>query len=358
VAQERRPGITDQIRRRARRLVEPADQWRTKVQGWVDAGIVSSAQGDQILATEVAESDFRTGAARADTTRPSLSSTVEVVSYVGIVVVGLSSVLFLGPYWIGVGIAGHLSVAIMVMVAGLSGGFVVAQIGDAGSRRLGGFLRLIGTAGAAMTTAVAVGPSAASHRGLALLYVGVAVLALSAVLWRNLDRPLQFLSTLIGLALTLSSLGTVARLHPTSTEVSLLVWFLAMAVGLMSLQMLRPAPTALVVAELGSFVGAFALSFPNHLGGVLLGLTSTLIAVAIGFILERPPIVVLGALGFFMFDFRVFSIYLRSTSAALGAFVLGLVLVFVALWRASTAERREPTPQIEVHANAEWFEPW
>jgi hypothetical protein len=295
------------------------------------------------------------------TSRSTLSPVVELASYFGVVVVGLSTVLFLGHYWSGLGDAGHVSVALMVTVAGLLGGFVVAQIGDAGARRLGGFLRLVGTAGAAMTTAVVVGHAGVTHHGLTLLCVGVVVLALSAALWRNLDRSLQFLSTLLGAVLTLSALGTVAHLHATPTEVALLVWLLAIALGLMSLQMLRPAPTALLVAELGSFLGAFALSFPNHLGGVLLGLLSTLVAVAVGWALERPPIMVIGAVGFFMFDFRIFSIYLRSTNAALGAFILGLVLVFVALsraWHATTIERRADTPRVEVHADAEWYEPW
>jgi hypothetical protein len=280
-----------------------------------------------------------------------------LAAYVGVIAVGVSTMLFLGHYWSRLGLAGHLSVALMITVAGLAGGFVVAQIGDAGARRLSSFLRLVGTAGAAMTAAVAVGPAAQSHRGLALLCVGAVVLVLSAILWRNQDRPLQFLSTLLGVAITLGAVGTVADLHATSTEVALLVWFLAIAVGLMSLQTLRPALTALVAAEFGSFVGALGLSFPNHLEGVLLGLVSTLCAVGIGFALERPPIIVIGALGFFMFDFRIFAIYLRSTNAALGAFVLGLALVLVALACAWQVERREVKPIVEVHAEAELYEP-
>jgi hypothetical protein len=327
------------------------------VQRWVDAGIVSSTQGEEILAMEMSESGSH--APRAMTNRPVLSPVVEAVSYVG--VIGLSSALFLGHYWGRLDVAGHVSVAFMVTVAALLGGSVVAQIGDAGARRLSGFLRLVGTAGAAMATAVTVGPVAQSRHGLTLLCVGLVVLVLSGSLWRNLDRSLQFLSTILGLVLTLSAVGTVAHLHATSTEVAMLVWLLAIAMGLMSLQMLRPAPTALLVAELTSCVGALALSFPNHLAGVLLGLVTTLCAVGVGFVLERPPIIVIGALGFFTFDFRIFSVYLRSTEASLGAFVLGLVLVCIALWRAShttTIERRVTNPHLEVHADAQWYEPW
>ncbi len=342
-----------------RRWGEPADQWRTKVQHWVDAGIVSSAQGEEILALESTQIEAGSQQQRFAAGRPTLSPLAESLSYLGVVVVGLSTVLFIGHYWDAIGLAGHVIGALSITVAGLAGGLVVAQVGDAGARRLSGFLRLIGTAGAAVVTAVAVGPSAKAHHGLALLCVGLVVAALSAVLWRNRDRSLQFLSMLLGVTMTLAGVGVVAHLHATSTEVALLEWFFAVAIGLMSLQMIRPAPTALVVGELGSFLGAFALSFPNHLGGVLLGLLSAVSAVAIGFALERPPIIVLGALGFFMFDFRTFAIYLRSMDAALGAFVLGLLLVLVALVRAwySTTEHGGADAAMERPAEADWYEP-
>jgi hypothetical protein len=350
--------MSDDLRRGARRWAEPADQWRTKVQRWVDAGIVSSEQGEEILALESIETALPT---QHDASGPALSRVVELSSYIGIVVVGLGTALFLGNSWHRLGVAGHASVALLFCVAGLVGAYAVAQFGDAGARRLSGFLRLIGTAGAATATGVLVGPDAVGHHGLSALFVGVVVLALSALLWRNQDRPLQFLSTLLGAAVTLGALDTVAHLHPTSSEVALFLWFAAVAVGLMSLQMLRPARTGIVVAELGSFVGAVALSFPNHLGGVLLGIFTALCAVGIGFVLERPLIVVIGAIGFFMFDFRVFALYLHSTNAALGAFILGLALIFVALVaarHASTHERRPVETTSEAPVHVEWYEPW
>jgi hypothetical protein len=350
--------MSDDLRRAARRWAEPADQWRTKVQRWVDAGIVSTEQGEEILALESIQV-ASTGAA-AGVSRPTLTRAVELASYLGIVAVGLGAVLFLGDTWDALGVAGQASVASLFCLAGLVGGFAVAQFGDAGARRLSGFLRLIGTGGAAMATAVVVGPAAAAHHGLTLLCVGAVVLALSALLWRNRDRPLQFLSTLLGAAMTLGALDTVAHLHPTSSEVALFVWFFALAVGLMSLQMLRPARTGILVAEAGSFVGAIALSFPHHLGGVLLGIVSTLCAVGIGFVLERPLVIVTGAIGFFMFDFRIFAVYLHSTNAALGAFILGMVLIVVALAaarHASIHERRAADTTGNVAATVEWSEP-
>ena len=103
-----------------------------------------------------------------------------------------------------------------------------------------------------------------------------------------------------------------------------------------------------------AFVGALALSFPHHLGGVTLGLVTAVVATALGAVLERPLVVVLGALGFFMFDIRGFSIFLRSSDAAIGAGVLGLLVVCVGLWHAGrtvTLERR--AARIDAHAHVE-----
>jgi hypothetical protein len=171
------------------------------------------------------------------------------------------------------------------------------------------------------------------------------LLLTSVLLWRNQNRPLQFLSAVTGLVLTLSGVATLGRVHATPTQLALLVWLCAFAIGVASLQVIRPAATALVVAEVGCCVGALSLSFPHHFGGVVLGLVTAVLAVALGFILERPLVIVIGALGFFMFDIRAFSIYLKSPNAALGAGVLGLLIVLVGLWHAAhtvVRERRAP----------------
>ena len=109
--------MSDDLKRGARRWAEPAEQWRSKVQGWVDAGIVSSEQGEEILALESLEGASRT---THDSSRPALSRVVEGASYLGIVVVGFGSVLFLGNSWTRLGVAGHTCAALLFSLAGLS----------------------------------------------------------------------------------------------------------------------------------------------------------------------------------------------------------------------------------------------
>ncbi|MEO9180505.1 MAG: DUF2157 domain-containing protein, partial [Acidimicrobiales bacterium] len=325
---------TNERRRPTIRWNEPVDEWRHKVQQWVDAGIVTPSQAQEILKIEDRDvSRSGTPTSRADSAR-GVSPLAELAWYLAILLVAACATFFVGHFWSQLGVAGHLSIGLVIGVVGLCAGVVVRQMGDDGAQRLGSFLWLFGTGGVAIAMSAAIDRAGRHDRGLSLLAVGLAVLLLSGALWRNRERPLQFLSAIVGLTLTLSGAGVVGHLQATSSEISLVVWFTAMAIGLMSLQMLRPALTGLVVAEFGTLVGAFALSFPNHVAGVALGLISAIAAVVVGLTLERPGIIVVGAIGFFMFDIRVFTLYLRSEDVALGAFVTGLAVVSVALWRA------------------------
>ena len=314
------------------RWASPAEQWRTNVQRWVDAGIVSQSQGDEILSAQRgAQTDIEVGG---------LSRGQELTSYALLVVLAMSTALFLGHFWSNMGRAGHLSVALLISVDASVVGASICELTGAGARRLGGLLFLVATVAVATSVADALGTGPTRH-GLRLFIVGLTVLATSVALWRNRDRPLQFLSAVTGLLLTLCGLSALARVQVTSTQLALFLWLCAFALVVASLQLIRPAVTALILGAVGCFVAALSLSFPHPLGGVLLGLASTAAAVVLGVLLVRPFVLVLGGLGFFMFDIRAFSLYLRSTNAAIGAGVLGLLIVLVAIWHAAHTIARE-----------------
>lgn len=358
----RRDRSTNERRRPTIRWSEPADEWRHKVQQWVDVGIVTPNQAQEILKIE--DRDIpRSGAvtSRIVATR-GVSPLAELASYLAILLVAACSTFFVGHFWSQLGTAGHLSIGLVITVVGLLAGVVVRQMGDDGALRLGSFLWLFGTGGVAISTMSVIDRAGRHDGGLSLLVVGLAVFLLSGALWRNQERPLQFLTAIVGLTLTVSGVGVVGHVHATSSEIALVVWLAAVAIGLMSLQMLRPALTGLVVAEFGSLVGAFALSFPNHLVGVVLGLVSSILAAVVGLALERPPIIVVGAVGFFMFDIRVFTLYLRSGGMVIAAFVIGLVVIIAALWQAvrnnSVAVPGDTISSDVTTSETEWYEPW
>lgn len=330
---EERDGTSKRWRRLSSRWMTPAELWRANVQRWVDAGIVTPAQGDEILSAQCGDEP---GRIVSDT----LSRSQELIAYGVLLIVAASAVLYVGHFWQTMGRGGHLSVALLVAVDALIVGDSVVRLAGGSARRLGGLLWLVATIAVATSVSDVMGTGEGQH-ALRLLVIGLSVLVSSVLLWRNRNRPLQFLSAVTGLILTLSGLAAVGRIHVSSTQLALVLWLCALGVALASLRWLRPAITALVVAEVAGCVGAFSLSFPHHFVGVVLGLVTTVAAAALGAILERSLIIVLGVLGFFMFDIRGFSIYLRSSDAALGAGVLGLLVVCVAIWYAANHKERD-----------------
>ncbi len=300
-----------------------------------------------------------TGARPVD--RATLTPLVEWAYYLGLLVVVVGTAVIAEHNWRPLGPTGHVGLGLTIGAVALSAGVIVRHADDVRTQRLGNVLWLFATGGVAIATGSLTQRLGHHNGGLSLFSVGLAVLLMNVVLWRNQERPLQFLSAIIGLALTVSGFGIVGHLRATPSEVALLVWCSAVAIGLMSLQMLRPALTGLVVAEVGSLVGAVALSFPNHLAGVALGVASTSAAVAVGLALERAVIIVVGAVGFFMFDIRVFTLYVRSEGIVIAAFVTGLAVVLVALWRAARVDalvRRTDTPVATVSVMAECNDSW
>ena len=93
----------------------------------------------------------------------------------------------------------------------------------------------------------------------------------------------------------------------------------------------------------------------------MLGLATTGASVAIGLALKRPPIIALGVIGFFVFDIRVFFLYVRGAGAALAAFILGLCLVAFAVWHATHESpgpsRRRSTGFEAGNGHPDSFEP-
>jgi hypothetical protein len=312
------------------------------VRRWVNAGVVSAQQGEDILRFE------RAGAA---STRPAgtaavrrLSPVAELVSYLGVVLVLVSGGLSVSRLWHGLGFGGRVAVGVMVAGLGFVGGRAIARVGDPSTTRLGWFLWLCGTGGVAMSTAVLVDRWSGHRSGWTVFVTGLVVLALSVGLWRNLERPLQFLSSVAGLCVSVAGLGVLANWNPSPMTVGGLVWIAAAGLALLAMKVVHPSMIALVVAQGGVFVGAMAMTSSSRGLGVALGLLSGAGGVALGLRTRRAPVTALGVVSFFVFTVRLLSIYLRGPGATLGAFVLGVALVGAVLWRATranTADRDE-----------------
>jgi len=306
---------------------------RSDTQRWVAAGIVSSEQAEAILRLEEtgAGSDTAAGG-RGPSPQARLPLVAELVSYLGIILVSVSGALIIRRFWGDLHVGGRLAIGVGVAAVGLVGGTLIAQLGDAGARRLGAFLWLCGTGGVGLLVGVAADAAWDHDQDTTVFCAGLAVLGVSVALWRNLDRPLQLLSALVGAGMVAVGLGLVVHLSLTALEVGVLVWCAAVVLGLLGWRrVVHPELVALIVAEVGALWAAVTIASSHPGFGLVLGAATAAAGVGSGLALKRLPVVVVGILGFLGFLGGILGRYLNGPAAALGVFVVGIVLVLVAI---------------------------
>ena len=152
----------------------------------------------------------------------------EALGYLGGLLSVIGVIMLVARYWPDLATGWRIGLPVAVAVAGVAGGAVVNEHADDALRRLKWSLWLVGTAGLGAAGGVAMSDAmdpipaygwANEHR----IVFGVASLVtlLSAVLWRGKPRPLQQLTFLGGLAV---SVGAAANEWWELSVVGLVVW--------------------------------------------------------------------------------------------------------------------------------------
>jgi hypothetical protein len=300
---------------------------------WVEAGILTGDQGERILQLE----EGRSAPAATTLVTPvrRLTPVIELVSYLGIVLVAASGGVFVGREWNAIGVAGRIGVGLLVALIGLLGGRVVMTIDDPGARRLGGFLWLCGTGGLAMATAVSIDRLSGGNGQLNVMSTGLVVLTLSVALWRNLDRPLQFITSVGGLGMSVGGLVAWMGWRPSAAVIGMVVWVASLGLGVLGLKVLHPSDIVLFAAELGVLYSPMAVVASSQSLGLLLGIASAGGAVAAGLAMKRNAMVAVGVIGFFIYTVQMLTFYLHGPGTILAAFLIGATLVVIAIRRAT-----------------------
>lgn len=325
-----------------------SDDWRLWVERWVEAGLLSFVQADRIAALETVPGP--TVAAGRESPTRGISPSIELIAYFGILLVAVSAYVFISRVWMGMALGWRLVLALGVALVGLAGGRALGRLDGPGARRLAGLAWLFGTGGVSAIVGLGVDRLGRHRPEITAFSVGVAILAISIALWRNRDRPLQFLSFVGGAVIVAISAIVLADGHPSAQVRELFAWSAAILLGLLGVRRLRPTGEVLIVSEIAAIVAAIAISFSDHVWGIVLGLLTTTAATALGLFLQRAPVAVVGALGYFMVIIRVFAVYLRGTVAILGALWIGVALIVIALWRAIRGDHfRDDAPLRLMH---------
>jgi hypothetical protein len=291
---------------------------------WVEHGLVSSEQVDAIREFE-----------RARAPEPArLSIVAELAVYLGSAVALMSGAVMVGQSWDALGLAGRIAIGVAVAVLGFVAGVRFIHLDDRAARRLASFMWVIGAGGVALVAGTLADAAELEDPGWNLLAIGVPVLTIGAVLWRNLDRPLQVLTTAVGAGLTLGGIGDLLSMPAWLGGV--LIWLLALTIGALAVtQRLRPELYVLGAASIAAMIGALMLIDVGEVFGSAFATVTAAGIVAVGLARHLVPILVIGVLAFLQSLQGLLLTTLNGAVAAMGVAIVGLAIVVVVIARST-----------------------
>jgi hypothetical protein len=316
------------------RAVEPPDEWIDEhARLWVERGLVTDDQADRIRALE------HESVPLARPVRVSIGA--EVAIYLGSVLALVAGSFVVAESWDTMATAARLAVGAAIVLLGFLTAARLLRLDEPGTRRIASFLWVIGTGGVALMIGTLLDASDVDEPAWFLLAIGIPVLTLSALLWRNRDRPLQLITTAVGVGLTLGGIG--ALVDARAWIAGLVVLALSATVALLALDdRLHPTLYVLSIASIGAIVGSMMLIDLGESIGPAVAIVVSAAIVAIGLARHLVPVVVIGVLGFLQALQGLLLTVLHGAAATLGVAVAGLVIVAVAVVRST----REPHPPV------------
>lgn len=302
-------------------------------EAWVEEGLVTSAQIEAIRAFEHVHEPVGEAIGTAAPTRFSLAA--ELAVYLGSVVALMSGAMIVGQSWESLTTAARAGIGLALAALGFLAGTRLVRLDEgARTRRLASFMWLIGTGGVALAVGTLADSAGFEEPGWNLVIIGLPVLAIGAALWRNLDRPLQVLTTAVGAGLVL---GGIANLLGTPVWLGgIVVWSIAVTIGVLAItQRLRPELYVLGVGAIAAMIGALMLIDLGELLGTAFATVTAAGIVAVGLARHRTPILVIGVLAFLQALQGLLMTTLNGAVAALVVAVAGIAVVVVVIARST-----------------------
>lgn len=295
---------------------------------WVGAGLISPDQASAIRRFE-----------HESNPEPRLGVVAEVAVYLGSVIALGGGIAIVEPYWSEIGTAGRLAVALAVSIVVFGVAQLLAGMAEPGAERLTGFLRVVATGGAALAVVVLVDAIDPADEAWWTIAVGAVVAALGVGLWRNRDRPLQLVTTAIGVATFVG--GWFELFGVAIWSVAIVTWIVSAGFGaIAAIDGIRPRATALAIAAVGMMIGAFQFAERSERIAAFVAVGSAAVIVVVGLVERSWPLVGIGLVAFLFAVIMLMGTVLEGTIARLVAVLAGLAVVVAVTVRAERVRRR------------------
>lgn len=288
----------------------PEDWIDRRAEEWVRAGLVTTDEAEAIVRYEHRPTE------RVER----LSIGAEVASYLGSVLALMGGAFVVARSWDRMPFAGRAGLAVAIAFVGLAAGTWLVRIAEAGTVRLGTFLWAVGTGGIAMLVVV-TGDRVLDDPGWVLVATGAAVLVLGVGLWRNLERPLQFLTAGVGAVLVLAGIGELVEIPILVGSIVLMAVGGVLALGA-GLGWLVPRDLVTAAGAASAFIGAMSLSEIDERVGPFVALAVAALLVAHALVARRTPLLVIGVIGTLI---ATQAVLMTTFSGALASMIVSLI---------------------------------
>ena len=306
---------------------------------WVGAGLLAPDQADRIRAHEQARHDRRPTVVPAPAGLTGTSLVVEVLGYLGGVIMLAGAGILVGLFWGDIPVALRLVLGAATAVALVAAGFAVPdRLGEAAGR-LRSVLWVLAVAAAAAFATVFSNDVLDRYDEDALIIIFPPTALVAAALWWMRRTWLQQFALLI--PLVLSAIGVGMQIAGPDTAPGISVWIVAVAwTAVAWTGRLQPRATGVAFGGLAAIFGTMTMASEF---GIVLGL-ATAVAILVLALYERSlPLLAVAALGLLQAAPRAaIEWFPGRLSASLTLMVVGGLLVGAAVWVARHQGEKQP----------------
>lgn len=325
---------------------------RQKLDSWVNAGLISQRESQDILKHETSEPAelVHPPEIPEDTGVRRVPATAEALGYLGGVLVTVALVLVATRYWSDVSAATRLALTGAVTAALIGAGVAVRETADPALARFRWFLWLASSATSTLFGVIISREQFNASTNSVILTASLFATVESAILWGFRNRPLQQGVALVGLEFVVGSFAATIFLHSPAGPIGLAVWIVSLAYLAAGLRRLTPDPYLTeTIGAIGIVVGSTVISVGwQSSGGPLFQLASVAGLIILSQVRELLPfrqdqliVGIVGGIGAFEMFPASLLYYARDAGILTGAltWIAGVVLV----WVGSEKISRSPT---------------